>query len=151
MIASNGYVKVRVGRNHPLADPNGYAYEHLVIWVSSGRPKPLKGWLLHHQNEVKTDNRLENLELKEKDRHGVHHAAKLTDEEVRLVREKYDRREANIMMLAAEFGAPHQGIWKIIRGETRVGAGGPIQSGSLRGRRLLDGIEHNARPEVRAA
>jgi len=31
-IASTGYVKLRVGKGHPLADPNGYAYAHLLIW-----------------------------------------------------------------------------------------------------------------------
>lgn len=36
IISSHGYVKVRVGSEHPLADPNGYAYEHLLVWVSAG-------------------------------------------------------------------------------------------------------------------
>jgi hypothetical protein len=31
IISSHGYVKLRVGAEHPLADPNGYAYEHLVV------------------------------------------------------------------------------------------------------------------------
>lgn len=63
MIASNGYVKIRVGRGHPLADPNGYAYEHTLIWVSSGKPRPGRGQVLKHRNDVKTDSRIENLEL----------------------------------------------------------------------------------------
>lgn len=142
MIASNGYVKIRVGRDHPLAHPNGYAYEHLVVWVSAGNEKPPKGWLLHHKNEVKTDNRIDNLEMKEKDRHGVHHAGRLTDAQVRKVREMYDHREANITMLSDEFGVPFQSIWKLIRGATRLSAGGPIQKGSLRGRRLKSPPQH---------
>lgn len=62
-IASNGYVLIRVGTDHPLADVRGYAYEHrLVASKSIGR------WVLpteqvHHRNEVKTDNRPENLEV----------------------------------------------------------------------------------------
>ena len=63
IIASTGYVKLRVGRSHPLADSNGYAYEHLIIWVAAGKTKPSKQLLLHHKNEVRTDNRIENLEL----------------------------------------------------------------------------------------
>lgn len=35
ILSSDGYVKVRVGVDHQLADGNGYAYEHLVVWVSS--------------------------------------------------------------------------------------------------------------------
>lgn len=62
MVASTRYAKVRVGRLHPLADPNGYAYEHLVVWCSAGNPKPARGEILHHKNGIKTDNRIENLE-----------------------------------------------------------------------------------------
>ena len=62
-IASNGYVLIRVGKDHPLADVRGYAYEHrLVASVALGR------WVLpseqvHHRNEIKTDNRPDNLEV----------------------------------------------------------------------------------------
>jgi hypothetical protein len=60
-IASTGYVKVRVGRSHPLADPNGYCYEHLLVWTSAGLEPPGPDELLHHKNGRKTDNRIENL------------------------------------------------------------------------------------------
>lgn len=63
IISSEGYVKVRVGITHPLADPNGYAYEHLLVWISAGRPAPTDEQILHHKNEFKTDSRLDNLEL----------------------------------------------------------------------------------------
>ena len=73
MISSHGYVKVRVGREHPLADRNGYAYEHLLVWVSAGREMPAPNELLHHGNEDKSDNRLSNLELKLRTTHGAEH------------------------------------------------------------------------------
>ena len=66
-------VKIRVGVEHPLADPNGYAYEHLLVWVSAGRAIPEENEILHHSNEVKSDNRLGNLELKVRPDHGRHH------------------------------------------------------------------------------
>lgn len=72
-VASNGYVKVRVGRGHPLADPNGYAYEHLVVWCAAGRPRPKSGHIIHHKNHDKTDNRLENLEAIPRGKHNAHH------------------------------------------------------------------------------
>jgi len=72
-VASNGYVKIRVGKEHPLADPNGYAYEHLVVWCAAGNPRPAKGWLLHHRNDDKTDNRIGNLELKRRGAHNAEH------------------------------------------------------------------------------
>ena len=73
MIADNGYVKLRVGKTHPLADPNGYAYEHLVVWCAAGRERPKRGETIHHKNDVKTDNRLDNLELKTRTDHNRLH------------------------------------------------------------------------------
>ena len=72
MIAMNGYVKVRVGRSHPLADPNGYAYEHKLVWVAAGKTV-MPGCVIHHINEVKTDNRIENLEMLPRSVHNRHH------------------------------------------------------------------------------
>lgn len=73
MVSAEGYIKIRVGDSHPLADPNGYAYEHLVIWCSAGNPRPEAGQLLHHKNEVRGDNRLENLELLTRQEHNRLH------------------------------------------------------------------------------
>lgn len=73
MVSDHGYIKLRVGKEHPLADPNGYAYEHLVVWVSAGRPRPSDGETLHHRNEDKSDNRIGNLELLTRPEHSRHH------------------------------------------------------------------------------
>lgn len=75
MIASNGYVKLRVGRGHPLADPNGYAYEHLVVWAAAGNPRPARGFILHHINGDQTDNRISNLAMMSRSEHNAHHNA----------------------------------------------------------------------------
>ncbi|PZU95518.1 MAG: hypothetical protein DI527_00485 [Chelatococcus sp.] len=72
-VTSDGYIALRVGKGHPLADTNGWAYEHLVVWVSAGNARPAKGWVLAHRNAVKDDNRLDNLELKT----AVEHSAAL--------------------------------------------------------------------------
>lgn len=61
LISSHGYAKIRVGRGHPLADPNGYAYEHLVVWASAGNPQPGKDQVLKFRNGDRLDCRLENL------------------------------------------------------------------------------------------
>lgn len=74
-ITQDGHVRVRVGKEHPLADPNGYAYEHLLVWVAAGNPRPPRGWLLHHANECKTDNRIGNLELMTRAEHNRRHNA----------------------------------------------------------------------------
>lgn len=75
MLSEDGYVRVRAGIEHPLADPNGYAYEHLMVWCAAGNPRPGSGELLHHNNEDKTDNRYSNLELTTRPEHNTHHNA----------------------------------------------------------------------------
>lgn len=72
--SGHGYSRVRVGIDHPLADVNGYCYEHTLVWVAAGRTVP-PGYLLHHKNEVPTDNRLENLELLTRAEHNALHNA----------------------------------------------------------------------------
>jgi hypothetical protein len=76
MLSSQGYVLLRVGNDHPLAFGNGYAYEHLIVWASAGRELPGDNELLHHANEVKSDNRLHNLEKIARPKHGEIHATK---------------------------------------------------------------------------
>ena len=46
-----------------------YAYEHHVIWWKSMNILPPKGYQIHHRNHIKTDNRIENLELIDKITH----------------------------------------------------------------------------------
>ena len=74
MLSEHGYVKVRVGVEHPLADPNGYAYEHQMVWTAARGPVP-PGRVLHHANSEKTDNRLENLEILTRGEHATEHNA----------------------------------------------------------------------------
>lgn len=63
-VASNGYVLVRVGTSHHLADVRGYAYEHRVVAEQKLGRRLQDGELVHHLNENKQDNRPENLEVK---------------------------------------------------------------------------------------
>lgn len=77
IIASNGYVLIRVGRDHPLADARGYAYEHLVVWCAAGNPPPPSGFLIHHRDDNRQHNWYGNLELKPRPRHSADHAAQM--------------------------------------------------------------------------
>jgi N-acetyl-gamma-glutamylphosphate reductase len=76
IIGTNGYKKIRVGRAHPLADSKGYAYEHLIVWVSAGQGLPGAGQGLHHRNWDRRDNRISNLQMLTITNHKHIHAAK---------------------------------------------------------------------------
>ena len=61
-ILRNGYVFVH-NRSHPNADKQGYVAEHRLVMADHiGRPLR-KGEVVHHVNEIPTDNRIENLRL----------------------------------------------------------------------------------------
>lgn len=62
-IASNGYVLVRVGIDHHLADSRGYAYEHRLVAESKLGRRLLPGEVVHHQDGDKTNNDPSNLEV----------------------------------------------------------------------------------------
>ena len=162
ILSEHGYVKVRVDKRDPLSDPNGYAYEHHVVWRSAGRQLPSTSEILHHKNEDKTDNRLSNLELLTRREHAAKHHMMVSDANVREIRVRYAAGEA-ATALAREFGIPPQRAYAFIPGKTRMGAGGPIQVGSLRNNanrsrvgkraagRLLDGRTHDGFPATQDA
>jgi len=57
---NNGYILI-LKPGHPRADPSGYVREHLVVWEENhGKPVPM-GWVIHHLNGIRKDNRPENL------------------------------------------------------------------------------------------
>lgn len=58
-IHSGGYVKLKMPE-HPFADGNGYVLEHIVVAEKSfGRFLP-RGAVVHHRNDVGSDNRPDN-------------------------------------------------------------------------------------------
>jgi hypothetical protein len=142
MLSSEGYIKVRVGRNHPLADPNGYAYEHLLVWISSGNPPPGPGELIHHKDENRQHNEIGNLELKKRGRHNAGHNAKrhkrpvLTEKHVATIRQRRSNGE-ELKSIAKDYGIAFQTVSKIARRERYAAAG-----------RLLDGREWNEFPQT---
>lgn len=68
----DGYVRLYHG-------PGRRVYEHRYVWEQARGPIP-PGYHVHHRNGIKTDNRLENLELLFGHTHLDQHAKALTRE-----------------------------------------------------------------------
>ena len=62
-IASNGYVLIRVGPLHHLADVRGYAYEHRINAEEKLGRKLFPKEQVHHIDGNKTNNSKDNLEV----------------------------------------------------------------------------------------
>lgn len=57
----NGYVLVK-GYGHPRATMRGgYVFEHIVVWEKAHNQSVPEGYVIHHLNGIKDDNRPENL------------------------------------------------------------------------------------------
>lgn len=125
--------------DHPSADPKGGAYEHLVDWCTGGLP---------HPSAVEPRQRAEPEPPSHQER-AAPQPETLSDESVRGLRERYAAGEPGTA-LAAEFGIPTSQAYRLIHGETRRAAGGPIITARLRngaGRRLHQ-IQNNGSAEV---
>lgn len=62
-ISSHGYILIRVGTDHHLADVRGYAYEHRLVAERKLGRCLMPGEMVHHLNGNKQDNQPENLSV----------------------------------------------------------------------------------------
>lgn len=72
-IASNGYILLRVGVSHPLADVRGYAYEHRVVAEKKLGRRLEKGEEVHHRDGNKQNNDPENIDVLRRAEHAKIH------------------------------------------------------------------------------
>lgn len=83
---SYGYIHILVARNQ-------YRPEHVLVWEkANGKPVP-KGWIVHHLNHIKNDNRPENLVALPRKEHNHRHGERRIKEleaEIELLRSKID-------------------------------------------------------------
>jgi hypothetical protein len=71
--ASNGYMLIRVGTDHHLADVRGYAYEHRIVAEQKIGRRLLPGEQVHHIDGNKQNNWPDNLLVVTAPEHGVCH------------------------------------------------------------------------------
>lgn len=69
-----GYIEVYCPE-HPKAVHGRYVLEHRLVWEEAHGVIP-EGYIIHHKNEIKIDNRLENLMLLSRSAHNSMHKTK---------------------------------------------------------------------------
>lgn len=70
--SSKGYITVYLP-SHPRADKCGRVFEHIVVWENAHQKSVPKGFVIHHINGIKNDNRIENLLLLSNGEHTALH------------------------------------------------------------------------------
>lgn len=67
-----GYIVIKLNKDnffYPMAHKQGYVFEHRLV-VAKFIGRWLHPWeIVHHKNHIRTDNRIENLQLVSDDRH----------------------------------------------------------------------------------
>lgn len=64
----SGYILI-YAPNHPKAVKGRYVYEHILVWERTHNTSLPDGWIIHHINGIKDDNRPRNLIALSKGKH----------------------------------------------------------------------------------
>jgi hypothetical protein len=68
-----GYIKVKIGASHPMADVNGWCYLHQLVAVTGLGRYLEPGELVHHEDEDRANNVWSNLEILTRPKHNALH------------------------------------------------------------------------------
>lgn len=145
-LADHGYVKVSL-----FVDGQGKVdkYVHQLVLEAFVGPCPEGMEACHDPDRTRTNNTLSNLRwdtrkgnIADKVTHGTQpfgedvHCAKLTESQVAEARERYAAGDVTMQAIADDLGVNQITAFDFIRGKTWPHAGGPIQAGCLRPKKL---------------
>ncbi len=68
MGVGGGYIGIYMPKHHRV-NKDGYVLEHILVWEKAYNIHLPDGWIIHHLNGIKNDNRLENLEALPRRKH----------------------------------------------------------------------------------
>jgi len=88
-ISRDGYIAIWI------TEKQKYVYEHKLVWERVHNRKLPKGWVIHHLNGVRDDNRPENLEAMPRGSHA--NLAKPYKKKIRELEEKVSQLECLIL------------------------------------------------------
>ena len=88
---AGGYIEIR-RPSHPRATKDGYVRQHILVWEQVHNKALPDGWVIHHLNGVKSDNRPSNLLAIPRHKHSSHMVLKA-------VQQKLREKEAEVKLL----------------------------------------------------
>lgn len=83
-----GYKKIYIGR---IDGKSTYLLEHHLVWEKANGRKLPAGFLIHHLNGIKDDNRIENLAAIPHKKHSVWTLVELAQKRIRELEDKYEK------------------------------------------------------------
>lgn len=66
----SGYIELTIP-DYPSARYYGRVFEHTYVWEQANNKQLPKGWIIHHLNGIKDDNRIENLVALSRKSHAI--------------------------------------------------------------------------------
>lgn len=96
-------------------DDKGMVYHHRLLAVAIWGFDEVGEKVVHHKNEIRWDNRPENLELMTFGEHSSLHHKKLSEEEYEEIVRRYEEEDVSTYELAEEYPLSPGGIGDVIR------------------------------------